>query len=264
MTWPSGSPCPRCEAPNPAGQAFCGSCGLELGAEPAPSTSRLLPAGPAFDLLRARNIYAVVIVTVIVLLAVTAAGWFSQSSGSSAVAPTSPRAASTPAPTATPAPSPTPLAPATPAPSAPVAVATPAPSATPAPTPTVAQLAAAYLKAATVVNKANGAASTTWDASGQTLTDAKRLATARAAAELAYIRAVQKIPWYGDSKTLARRVLTADNQQYVSYRSAMVSKTWVAFKVSRHEADTANRQASAASNELRIALGLPPVPDLGR
>lgn len=75
---------------------------------------------------------------------------------------------------------------------------------------------------------------------------------------------MQKIPWYGDYKTLARRVLTLDNQRYVSYRSAMMSKTWVNYNVNWNEAHKANTQGSAASNELRIALGLPPVPQLGR
>jgi hypothetical protein len=175
-----------------------------------------------------------------------------QSSGSPAVAPTGQPAASTSAPAATPTPS------------APLAAATPTPPATPAPTPTVTQLAAAYLKAATAVNNANDAAFATWDTSAQALTDAKRLAKACAAAELAFIRAVQKVPWYGDYKTLARRVLTPDNQRYVTYRSAMMSKTWVDYNVNWNEADKANTQGSAASNELRIALGLPPVPHLGR
>jgi hypothetical protein len=263
MTGPNGPRCPRCEALNPSGQAYCGSCGLALGAAPASSPSRPPPPGPLFDLLRARNIYAVVLMAVVAFVAVTAAGWWSQSSGSTAVAPTSPPAASPVAPTATPTPSPTPLAAATPTPSAPLA-AGPTLSPTLAPTPTVSQLAAAYLKAATAVNKANAAASSTWDTSARTLSDAKRLAKACAAAELAFIRAVQAIPWYGDYKSLARRVLTPDNQRYISYRSAMVSNTWVEYNLNWNEADTANRQASAASNELRIALGLPPVPDLGR
>lgn len=264
MTWPSGQPCPRCRAPNPAGQAFCGSCGLALEARSAPTRGRRsLPAKPLSDLLRARNIYAVVIMTVVVFLAVTAAGWRSPSSGSPAVAPTSPPAASTAALTAAPAPSPTPLAAATPTQSAPLAAA-PTASPTPAPTPTVSQLAAAYLKAATAVNKANAAASSTWDTSARTLTDATRLAKACAAAELVFIRAVQTIPWYGDYKSLARRVLTPDNQRYISCRSAMVSKTWADYNLNWNEADSANTQGSAASNELRIALGLPPVPDLGR
>jgi hypothetical protein len=94
--------------------------------------------------------------------------------------------------------------------------------------------------------------------------DARRLAKACGAAELTFIRAVQKIPWSGDSRNLARRVLTRDNQRYVSCRSAMVSRTWDDFNIYWGQADTSNRQASAASNELRIALGLPPVPDLGR
>jgi hypothetical protein len=264
MTWPSGQPCPRCRAPNPAGQAFCGSCGLALDAGSAPTRGRRsLPAKPLSDPLRPRNIYAVVLMALVAFVAVTAAGWRSPSSGPPAVVPTSPPAASVPALTATPAPSPapTPLAAATPAPSA---AGTPTPSATPAPTPTVPQLAAAYLTAARAVNKANGAAFATWDTSAQTLSDAKRLAMAYAAAELGFIRAVQTIPWYGDYKSLARRVLTPDNQRYITCRLAMVSKTWAEYNLNWNEADSANTQGSAASNELRIALGLPSVPLLGR
>ena len=75
---------------------------------------------------------------------------------------------------------------------------------------------------------------------------------------------MQAIPWYGDYKTLARRVLTPDNRRYVAYGLAMASTTWADYDVYQHEADSANMDASAASNELRIALGLPPVPLLGR
>ena len=258
MTGPSSPRCPRCEAPNPAGQAFCGSCGLELGAAPTPPRLRRPPAKPVTDLLRPRNIYAVVIVTVVAFLAVTAAGWLSPSSGSPAVAPTSLLAAASPAPRATPPPT------ATPAPPSALPAATPTPSATPAPTPNVAQLAAAYLEAATAVNEANGVALATWQRSALTLMDAKREAKACAAAELTFIRAVQEIPWSGDSRNLARRVLTRDNQRYVSCRSAMVSRTWVDFNVDWSQADTANTAGSVAANELRIALGLPPVPQMGR
>ena len=94
--------------------------------------------------------------------------------------------------------------------------------------------------------------------------DAKREAKACAAAELTFIRAVQAIPWYGDYKTLARQVLTPDNRRYVAHGRAMASTTWADYEVYQHEADSANTDASAASNELRIALGLPPVPLLGR
>ncbi len=128
----------------------------------------------------------------------------------------------------------------------------------------VAQLAAAYKRAASEVNAANNAARAAWDRSAQTLTDATRLARAYAAADLAFIRAVQAIPWYGDFKALARRVLTPDNQRYVACGSAAASTTWAEYNVHANEADAANMQASAASNELRIALGLPPVPLLGR
>ncbi|MDR3635906.1 MAG: hypothetical protein P4L84_19035 [Isosphaeraceae bacterium] len=128
----------------------------------------------------------------------------------------------------------------------------------------VAQLAAAYRQAATEVNEANHAARASWDRSPQTLADAKRLARAYAAADLAFIRAVQAIPWYGDYKALARRVLSADNRRYVVYRLAMASTRRADCDVYQNEADTANMEASAASNELRIALDLPPVPLLGR
>ena len=244
---------------------------------PAPSRSRPPHADYTFDLLRPRNIYVVVLMTVVVFVTVTAGGWLSPSSGRSGVAPSGTPGASTPAGTPVPTPSPTAVAAATPGssptplaaptstPSAtPTPSATSTPSATPASTPTVAELAAAYLRAATVVNKANGAASATWDRSRKTLTDAKGLAKVYAAADLAFIRAVQKIPWFGDNKTLARRVLTPDNQRYVTCGSAIAANTWAAYNVSWNDVDAANMQASAASNELRIALGLPPVPLLGR
>jgi hypothetical protein len=226
---------------------------------------------PPVDLLRPRNIYAVVLITVVVFLTVAAAGWLSHSPAHSIAAATGTPGAATPASTATPAQRSTPPASATPGPSlASPAAATPMPSAAPspsmtsAPIPSVAQLAAAYEKAATTFNEANDAARAAWARSAQTLTDAKRLARGYAAADLAFIRAVQKIPWYGDDKALARRVLTPDNQRYVSVGSAMEATTWDAYSVSSNVADAANMQASAASNELRIALGLPPVPLLGR
>lgn len=253
MTGPSSSRCPRCEAANPTDQAFCGSCGLALGPGPAPPPSSPAPAQPTSG-LRPRYIYAIAIVyatavvTVVALLAMSQSGRLSQPSGSPAVAPTGPPAALTPAPTATPTP-PTPPA-----------AATPTPSVTPAPTPTVKQLATAYLEAATAMNKAKDTAGATWDKSAQTLTHAKRLARAHAAAELAFVRAVQTIPWYGDYKTLARRVLTPHNLAYVYYHSATTSKTWLEWNDHMAEADKARVKASAAANELRIALGLPPVP----
>ena len=146
--------------------------------------------------------------------------------------------------------------------STPVAAATPTPtpSATPAPTPTVEQLAAAYLEAAAAANRASHNAWVRWDTSAQTLADAKRLAKAYAAAELAFIRALKKIPWYGDDRTLARRVLTYENQTYVAHRSAMRSKTWVAWNSRMDKAHRAGLKRVQASNELRIALGLQPIP----
>ena len=228
-------------------------------------------AKPPVDLLRPRNIYAVVLITVVVFLTLAVAGWLSHSPGHSVADATGTPEAATPASTATSAPPSTPPTSATPEPSlASPATATPMPSAAPsasvtsAPIPSVAQLAAAYKQAATSVNEANTAARAAWDRSAQTLTDAKRLARADAAADLAFIRAVQAIPWYGDYKALARRVLTLENERYVSVGSAMEATTWGAYNVSWNEADTTNLQASAASNELRLALGLPPVSLLGR
>ena len=144
--------------------------------------------------------------------------------------------------------------------STPVAAATPTRSATPAATPTVKQLAAAYLEAAAAINRASHNAWATWDASPQTLTRAKRLAKAYAAAELAFIRAMQKIPWYGDYRTLARTMLTYDNQRYVAHRSAMTAKTWVGWNHCMAKAHETGVNGLRASNELRIALGLSAVP----
>ena len=146
--------------------------------------------------------------------------------------------------------------------STPVAAATPTPtpSATPEPTPTVEQLAAAYLEAAAAANRASHNAWIRWDQSAQALTDAKRLAKAYAAAELAFIRALKKVPWYGDYGALARRVLTSENQIYVAHRSALRSKTWVDWNDRMDRAHRAGLKRVRASNELRIALGLQPIP----
>jgi hypothetical protein len=165
-------------------------------------------AEPPVDLLRPRNIYAVVLVTVAVFLTASAAGWSPRSSTPPGAVPTGGVSASTSSPTATPTPAPTTLTVSPPATCAPVALSTPTPSPTPAPTPTISQLAAAYVDAATTFDKANRGALAAWASSARTLMDAKRRAKACAAAELAFVRAVQRIPWYGDYKTLTRRVLT--------------------------------------------------------
>jgi hypothetical protein len=144
--------------------------------------------------------------------------------------------------------------------SPPLGAATPTRSATPATTLTVKQLAAAYLEAAATINRASHNAWATWDESPQTITHAKRLAKAYAAAELTFIRAVQKVPWYGVYNTLARIMLTYDNRRYVSHRSAMKSKTWVDWNECMAEAHEAGLEGLRASNELRVALGLRPVP----
>jgi len=140
----------------------------------------------------------------------------------------------------------------------PVAGTTQAP--TTAPTPTVKQLAAAYLKAATASNKALDKAWATFEKSKQTLTDAKRLVKAYAAADLAFIRAVQKINFYGDLKPIARRLLTYTNQAWVAARSGMYAKSWAEWNSYWDDRGAVALKVSAAANELRVALGLPPVP----
>jgi hypothetical protein len=216
-------------------------------------------AEPPVDLLRPRNIYAVVLVTVAVFLTASAAGWSPRSSTPPGAVPTGGVSASTSSPTASSTPAPTTLTVSPPATGAPVALSTPTPSPTPAPTPTISQLAAAYVDAATTFDKANRGALAAWASSARTFMDAKRRAKAYAAAELAFVRAVQRIPWYGDYKTLARRVLTIDNLRYVSLRSAMTSTSWTDYNMNWNKADAVTTSGSATSNELRIALDLPPV-----
>jgi ABC-type glycerol-3-phosphate transport system substrate-binding protein len=144
--------------------------------------------------------------------------------------------------------------------STPVASGTPPPPATPAPTPTVKQLAAAYLKAVSAFNTATAKITAAGTKLPQGLTYQKRQAKAYAAADLVFIRAVEKIPWYGDYKALARRVLTYSNQVYVADRSAMTAKTWADLNYDAERSSKASEKSQAASNELRLALGLPPVP----
>lgn len=149
--------------------------------------------------------------------------------------------------TSTPTPMPTPTPTAT-------------PTATPIPPPTKEELAAAYLKAATTYNTAADKAWKTFRKSPRTLTYVKRLDAAYAKAELAFIRAVQAIPWTADFKPIAGRLITCSNQEYVYDKSA--SKATTTSDVIRYEnkATAQSEKCAGIANELRLALGLPPVP----
>ena len=257
MTGPSSPRCPWCEAPNPAGQAFCGSCGLELGVGPSPSPSRPPAAKPPFDLLRARNVYAFVIVTVVVFLAVSAAGWLSQSSGSPAVAPTSPPAASRPAPIATPTSSPT-LTAATPTPT-PAPTASPSPTATPSPapsTPTIAQAARGYLALATTHKKAVEAAYRKYGRTS-TLKAQKACWGALATAEAVFIADLKKIPFppevAGKVAALLDAVVVEQRRELAAAKSTSIA----ALNANAASAEAASTVAADKAAILRDALGLP-------
>jgi hypothetical protein len=259
MTGPSSPRCPWCEAPNPAGQAFCGSCGLELGVGPSPSPSRPPAAKPPFDLLRARNVYAFVIVTVVVFLAVSAAGWLSQSSGSPAVAPTSPPAASRPAPIATPTSSPT-LTAATPTPTpTPASTASPSPTATPSPapsTPTIAQAARGYLALATTYKKAVEAAYRKYGRTS-TLKAQKAYWGALATAEAVFIADLKKIPFppevAGKVAALLDAVVVEQRRELAAAKSTSIA----ALNANAASAEAASTVAADKAAILRDALGLP-------
>ena len=257
MTGPSSPRCPWCEAPNPAGQAFCGSCGLELGVGPSPSPSRPPAAKPPFDLLRARNVYAFVIVTVVVFLAVSAAGWLSQSSGSPAVAPTSPPATSRPAPIATPTSSPT-LTAATPTPT-PAPTASPSPTATPSPapsTPTIAQAARGYLALATTHKKAVEAAYRKYGRTS-TLKAQKAYWGALATAEAVFIADLKKIPFppevAGKVAALLDAVVVEQRRELAAAKSTSIA----ALNANAASAEAASTVAADKAAILRDALGLP-------
>ena len=257
MTGPSSPRCPWCEAPNPAGQAFCGSCGLELGVGPSPSPSRPPAAKPPFDLLRARNVYAFVIVTVVVFLAVSAAGWLSQSSGSPAVAPTNPPAASRPAPIATPTSSPT-LTAATPTPT-PAPTASPSPTATPSPapsTPTIAQAARGYLALATTHKKAVEAAYRKYGRTS-TLKAQKAYWGVLATAEAVFIADLKKIPFppevAGKVAALLDAVVVEQRRELAAAKSTSIA----ALNANAASAEAASTVAADKAAILRDALGLP-------
>jgi hypothetical protein len=55
-------------------------------------------------------------------------------------------------------------------------------------------------------------------------------------------------------------VLTYTNLAYVSERAAAISTTWADFNANWTDAGAASTKSSGAANELRIALGLAPVP----
>ncbi len=146
----------------------------------------------------------------------------------------------------------------------PVVVPSPTPtiaaSPTPAPTLSPKELGTLCLKAATTYNKAVDEAGAAWRKSNQGLTADKREYAAFAKAELAFIRTVQAIPFTPKFTAIVARLVHDNNALYVYEQSASKARTLTEFVL---WANRVERQASVAatdSNELRLALGLPPVP----
>ena len=134
------------------------------------------------------------------------------------------------------------------------------PSPTPVPTPTTKELASEYLRAATTANNASDAAAAIYTKSSQTFTDVKRYDLAWAKVELAFIRAVQAIRWTPPFKPIAQRLISCDNQSYVYSLIASKAKDSLTEVANYNKADAQSAKCSAIANELRLSLGLPPVP----
>jgi hypothetical protein len=142
----------------------------------------------------------------------------------------------------------------------PTAAPNPSPTVTPAPTPTTKDLAAAYLKAATIANKADDNALAAYTKSPKTLTYAKRYDAAVAKSSLVFIRTIQAIPWTPEFMPIARRLISCDNQTYVYAVIASKDKDSLSESTDWNKANAQSAKCSAIANELRLGLGLPPVP----
>ena len=139
--------------------------------------------------------------------------------------------------------------------------ASPSPAVSPSPEPlTKAQQAALYLKAATAANKAVDAASKTYMKSNQGLTAAKRELAALAKATLTFIRAMQQIPFTAEYRSIVNRLLRDHNQLYVRERNAATAQSWAEFTMWANRVVNQAATTTGDANELRLALGLPPVP----
>lgn len=147
-----------------------------------------------------------------------------------------------------------------PPPTPPASTPTIAPAPSPSTPPTIEELASAYLHAATTSNKAFDAAIKTYNSSSKSLKPLRRLASAYTSIQLAFIRAVQSISWWGDAKGIARRLLTCDNEVYVYYASAAKEKTYSSMVADLNKGDAKSVRCSGIANELRLAIGLPPLP----
>ena len=79
--------------------------------------------------------------------------------------------------------------------------------------------------------------------------------------DLRFLKTVQAIPWFGENKGIARRLLACDNAQFVLERS--VAKAKSVLDLNRYinkESDKKRRLLRDCQRALHFA-GLPPVPD---
>jgi hypothetical protein len=120
--------------------------------------------------------------------------------------------------------------------------------------------APAYLKAATKWYKAAKKAEAVYEKSSQNLRATKRLFRGYAAVDLAFMRAACDIPWTGEPKPIARRLLSCWNKVYAYEAGASKAKSFSSLDVSADRADRQGAKCSGVANELRLELGLDPVP----
>jgi hypothetical protein len=140
----------------------------------------------------------------------------------------------------------------------------PMPTAMPAPTPTApptfAELGAMYLTVATTRNRANDVAHKAYLKAPNTLKYWRIYGAAIAVADLAFLKSIQVIAWWGDTVTIERRLFTCNNVQYVDDRAVATATSLYQASVLLTKAVNQSASCSAISNELRLTLGLAPVP----
>jgi hypothetical protein len=96
--------------------------------------------------------------------------------------------------------------------------------------------------------------------SNQGLTAAKRELAALAKATLTFIRAMQQIPFTAEYRSIVNRLLRDHNQLYVRERNAATAQSWAEFTTWANRVVNQAATTTGDANELRLALGLPPVP----
>jgi hypothetical protein len=128
------------------------------------------------------------------------------------------------------------------------------------PLPTEADLAAAYLAADGELDQANKRAIEAFNETSRNLTAEKKLHSAFATNEQAFIDEFMAKTWLGDSAPVASRLFRCHSALSELEKSAGSATSAREYDKYKAEAEVRGAACSGIANELRITLGLPEVP----